>query len=440
MNGKRFRIKRWVKVVGVLLLVIGGLPGVFYFKGQIALNRKIAELKAQGLPTSFAELEEQSKLPAGTPNAADIYLKAFAAYRELGDPNKQKLLPVLGKQHIPADNEPYPQEQMDAAAEFIELNKEMFDLLLQAGQVKECSYPMVYDAGFPSLGNAYEGIRKTSKSLSLAALYYIEMNQKEKALETIKTGMYLANSLSRSNFLIAHLSQLAIVSNNVSSILRYLNHNDSTDTQLLELQMMIDKAKIYNFNFAMTGEICAYIEFGKKPSTPVLDDTWLITLSRVTNLFTMNIIKIIEFHQRILTIQQLPTENQVEYCKDLEKEINTQGIAYYLTNILTPSLGRLYQIHLRLEADLNCATIGLAIEQYRLKENRLPETVDKLVPEYLKEVHIDPFDGKPLKYKRTEPGYMVYSIGMDCVDDGGKPRDRNSSKNKSCDEVFRMYR
>ena len=31
----------------------------------------------------------------------------------------------------------------------------------------------------------------------------------------------------------------------------------------------------------------------------------------------------------------------------------------------------------------------------------------------------DPFDGRPLRYKKLEKGYVVYSIGPDGVDDGG---------------------
>ena len=41
------------------------------------------------------------------------------------------------------------------------------------------------------------------------------------------------------------------------------------------------------------------------------------------------------------------------------------------------------------------------------------------MPEYLDTVPEDPFDGKPLRYKRLPKGYVVYSIGWDGKDDGG---------------------
>ena len=37
-----------------------------------------------------------------------------------------------------------------------------------------------------------------------------------------------------------------------------------------------------------------------------------------------------------------------------------------------------------------------------------------------KEAIVDPFDGQPLRIKRTEMGPIVYSVGDDLKDDGGK--------------------
>jgi hypothetical protein len=32
-----------------------------------------------------------------------------------------------------------------------------------------------------------------------------------------------------------------------------------------------------------------------------------------------------------------------------------------------------------------------------------------------------PFDGQPLRYRKQDAGYVLYSIGPDLKDDGGKP-------------------
>jgi len=44
------------------------------------------------------------------------------------------------------------------------------------------------------------------------------------------------------------------------------------------------------------------------------------------------------------------------------------------------------------------------------------------VPSYLKKVPDDPFGlHAPLRYKKTITGYLLYSIGPDDKDNGGKP-------------------
>jgi hypothetical protein len=66
------------------------------------------------------------------------------------------------------------------------------------------------------------------------------------------------------------------------------------------------------------------------------------------------------------------------------------------------------------------ASTALAIERFRIRHpDRLPQTVEELVPEYLAEVTRDPFNGQPVRYKRLTKGYCVYSVGRNGRDDGG---------------------
>jgi len=69
----------------------------------------------------------------------------------------------------------------------------------------------------------------------------------------------------------------------------------------------------------------------------------------------------------------------------------------------------------------------LAIERYLLDNNRLPETLDALIPKYLDVLPIDPFTGKPLLFRpsidQSNPdksrSYSIYSAGRNQIDDGG---------------------
>lgn len=64
--------------------------------------------------------------------------------------------------------------------------------------------------------------------------------------------------------------------------------------------------------------------------------------------------------------------------------------------------------------------IGLALEVYRADKSEYPQRLELLEPKYLKKVPPDRFVDKPLIYRLSEKGYLVYSVGPNTKDDQGK--------------------
>jgi hypothetical protein len=91
--------------------------------------------------------------------------------------------------------------------------------------------------------------------------------------------------------------------------------------------------------------------------------------------------------------------------------------------MLMPAEKAAHRAAARSDAMHNAAVLALAICRYQIKNLRLPEKLNELVPNFCYAVPTDPFDGKPMRYKRTEKGAVIYSIGIDMVDDGGKALD-----------------
>ncbi|AIE84998.1 hypothetical protein OP10G_1630 [Fimbriimonas ginsengisoli Gsoil 348] len=60
----------------------------------------------------------------------------------------------------------------------------------------------------------------------------------------------------------------------------------------------------------------------------------------------------------------------------------------------------------------------------------------RLLPDYGK-LSIDPYSGKPFRYRREGTGFLLYSIGADKTDDGGAPRDPTDS-HATFDESVRI--
>ena len=80
----------------------------------------------------------------------------------------------------------------------------------------------------------------------------------------------------------------------------------------------------------------------------------------------------------------------------------------------------------------------IAVERYRMRHGRWPARLADVVPEFLDRLPTDPLDGKPLKMARTSDGVVVYSVGIDGVDDGGK-LDRKSPFTPGTDIGFQLW-
>ncbi|HVU09543.1 MAG TPA: hypothetical protein VHG89_13500 [Verrucomicrobiae bacterium] len=72
------------------------------------------------------------------------------------------------------------------------------------------------------------------------------------------------------------------------------------------------------------------------------------------------------------------------------------------------------------EAARRILITAIALERYRGKFGSYPETLAKLAPEFLKVIPPDFMDGQPLRYRLVDGHFILYSVGLNCVDDGGK--------------------
>jgi hypothetical protein len=95
----------------------------------------------------------------------------------------------------------------------------------------------------------------------------------------------------------------------------------------------------------------------------------------------------------------------------------SQGVIDTWTHALWPRL-----TSARAEAGSSTLLMLLALRGFRVEKGRYPETLQELVPGWLQRVPADPFAaGAPLRYHRRGSRFVLYSVGPDGVDDGGRP-------------------
>jgi hypothetical protein len=94
------------------------------------------------------------------------------------------------------------------------------------------------------------------------------------------------------------------------------------------------------------------------------------------------------------------------------------------SRIMLPALGKAMQRDGDHTARIRTTQTAIAIERFRRAHNgEIPTDLNELIPTYMPSLPRDPFDGEPLRFKRRDSGYVVYSIGSDLRDDGGAEAD-----------------
>jgi hypothetical protein len=68
--------------------------------------------------------------------------------------------------------------------------------------------------------------------------------------------------------------------------------------------------------------------------------------------------------------------------------------------------------------------------RHKLVHEKFPSILAECDPKFLSVQPVDPFSGKPLVYRQEGNGFVLYSIGENMNDDGGKPEPTSEAKSK----------
>ena len=92
-----------------------------------------------------------------------------------------------------------------------------------------------------------------------------------------------------------------------------------------------------------------------------------------------------------------------------------------LCRLLLPAVGRVQHKSLLAQARSDQIRVACALERHYLAQGSYPEKLEVLTPKFIQKLPLDIMSGRPLIYRRESPqSYVVYSVGKNLVDDGGK--------------------
>ena len=412
--GSRFTL-RWWHLVLAALVVLAAAIGIHVALRHNELQRRLEALRAEGYPTNVAELAEYTQLPAGVQNAASVYVDAFALYMPPADDAK---VPFLGKAKLPQRAEPLPEPMARAMADCLTANEQCLALLHEAAGFEQCRYNSDYK-DYATRGPDFASIKRCAQLLNLGVVLHANEGDNEAAVQDIHDGLRLANSLRREPALISYLVRVACNALTVSGLEQALNRTTFTDEQLKELdEAFTAVAADLDLAEVIITERCFNLEGVRDPLQTGGSGPGGIVL-RLPGIQGRGLLDILDYTDDCVEAARLPLTERVARFRDIDKELEELSALHLMIKLLAPRMRRFAELDLRVRAHLDLAKTALAAERYRLAVGNVPSELAELVPTYLDEVPIDPFDARAIRYERADDGYVLYSIAEDGVDNGG---------------------
>jgi hypothetical protein len=279
------------------------------------------------------------------------------------------------------------------------------------------------------LGDQQES-RRVVSLLVYDAMRHGQRQDLKAALRSCRAALNAARSLGDEPFAISQLIRTAGVILACQSIERTLAQGEPAPEDLAAMQLLLrdedgfaDQLVVARGERASIHEAFSALESGLVPLSHVegkpggWDDRALGWLHRG---------KLLEAHptmlalsNRWLAISQLQPPEQLAAEKDFDKEVRERKQSEPLAVLLLSALQKMAEASRRKHAYLRCADAALACERYRHEHKEWPASLDSLCPHFLPAVPLDPFDGKPLRFKRLADGVLIYSVSSDGTDNGG---------------------
>jgi hypothetical protein len=134
---------------------------------------------------------------------------------------------------------------------------------------------------------------------------------------------------------------------------------------------------------------------------------------------------------------RLSPQEQLKKFEELEKDVDQ---APPLAQLLVRAYRKLAAANVRSVMLLDCARAGLGVERFRLQQGRWPDSLDEVAAaKLLEQVPVDPYDGKPLRYRRWAHGVVVYSIGPERTYAGDALDAEDASNPPAVHPEFRLW-
>lgn len=402
--------------------------------GPADLARERAQAQKEGLPLDSAQL--QRPLPPADQNAAPLY-------QQIGQILKDKPL------NLPRYADPmtaaysYTPEQIAAVEKILASRQDVLTLVHQAADRPQCVFQRDWKEGPALLFPEYAPMRASVRLLQTESFLIARQGRYSDAVANQARGFRIAEHAASDPILIAYFVGVAcdaLTLSGMKGILTLAGPNAAVDAQVQQAiathrprlslrdalggEMVVSQVGLHQMRAADPQQATeAFTEMLTMNDAGAVAPTRHAPAAPLTapdRLFVANLLDAIEAQQIAALRPFIAAGNSVTAYRAAAAQEKPQPpgspIGLY-TSVLLPVYDKLSVNAGRIQAQEQIAMAGAALLSAKAKTGAFPDT--------LPTTFTDPFNSKPLAYRREgDNGFVVYSIGPDGNFDGGKPGEK----------------
>jgi hypothetical protein len=457
-------MSRRLKVLIALGIVLGVaivVPVIRHYQLRFAVESYISELKAKGEPMELAQVipppvpPDQNGAPYITNALADLESDSIAVTNT--PPAMRMVAP--GKAMV-GWQQPDITDIQWATNTWEELGRELTrasnDLLSFRGLTNHpvLDFGLDYQKGFDLLFPYLMPLKRSVQWLSAAVLYDLHQGDPKDASSDVRAMLAIVKGETNERILISQLVRIALASISANATWEILQDPKASDSDLAQLQQdwqslefvsPLEQTMLFE-RVERSHEFQQIRESSEKfnklwgyfygPNAILASDSerslllrkwdeirWRWFWSYQDESYGLQELQVVIEAARMAETNRSFQSAELFVNTNLTQLNRNQGSVDGLRGIFSANAsGAALRKAARIQTARNVVVIAIALKRYELKHQQLPNTLDELIPEFLKSVPTDYMDGQPLRYRRNGDGtFLLYSVGENGQDDGGNP-------------------
>lgn len=383
-----------------------GLGAIFSWLllARVQVGRRLDDIRERGEPATLAELSGHIKVPEDQVDSSDAWNAAVNTI-DLHMIEPAGPLPFVGTGAAPAGID-YEWESLNAARDFLNQHSAQIEAVHSAAASgNHAAFPRRFsETDDPQ---HLKKLRWMTRVLQLDAHVAVLSGDRDRLLTAIKTQVAIVNALRYEADMIGQLTRFGLLATARATKETLLPHANPSDADLAELQTQLLDSNIKSgLHRTLIGERLLVLEQIEEAPWPIHGPLGVCCL---------------DYYDEWIGLLEHDWPTLIpEHTRLSAAPTTTRLFTFPLASAdvwLTRSAART-------EALRRCEIVSLALWRHQLKYGTTPQKLDQIADEFLtdiagKRVLTDPFDGKQLRFRVTNGGWMVYSIGHDLVDNGG---------------------